>query len=65
MNEMPSCRAQKQGAACGKPAHYRVTFPDGDTVPTCQACALDLQEIARDLKAPLLKIEPLTQKTTP
>jgi hypothetical protein len=44
--------------ACGKPAKFRVTFKDEDTVTACAPCKLHLEQTAEEHRTQI-KVEPL------
>jgi hypothetical protein len=49
---MRTCRAIRDGDACGRPARYRVGFVDGQTVGMCEPCLVHLRELAKTIGGP-------------
>lgn len=43
---MASCRVMVGNDACGKTAEHIVTFKDGDKVPACTRCMIELRRKA-------------------
>jgi len=41
------CRVVVNGEPCGKPRTRFVAFVDGDVIPSCEECALNLQQTAQ------------------